>query len=206
MLNRHARALFTRLFSPLARALLRVGVSPDVVTFVGTAGVSASALILFPWGQLFWGVVAITLFVFSDVLDGVMARLTDRKGRWGGFLDSTLDRIQDDAIFLGLALWFYGGGHDPGTAALAVVCILLGNLVSYARAKAESLGYEANVGIAERAERLVSVLTVAGLCGLGLPTPFLFWTLAVLGAASAVTVVQRVLAVRSQARAESGSA
>lgn len=206
MLNRHARALFTRIFTPLAHALLRAGISPDVVTFVGTAGVSASALILFPLGQLFWGVVAITLFVFSDVLDGVMARLTDRKGRWGGFLDSTLDRVQDDAIFLGLGLWFYRGGHDAGIGSLAVVCILLGNLVSYARAKAESLGYEANVGIAERAERLVSVLVVAGLCGLGLPTPFLFWTLAVLAVASGVTVVQRVIAVRSQARAESGSA
>ena len=206
MLNRHARALFTRLFTPLANALLRAGISPDFVTFVGTAGVSASALILFPLGHLFWGVVAITVFVFSDVLDGIMARLTNRKGRWGGFLDSTLDRVQDDAIFLGLALWFYGGGHDGGTGALAVVCILLGNLVSYARAKAESLGYEANVGIAERAERLVSVLVVAGLCGLGLPTPFLFWTLAVLAVASVVTIVQRVVAVRSQTRAESGSA
>lgn len=206
MLNRHARELFTRLFSPLARVLLRLGVSPDAVTLLGTAGVSASALILFPLGQLFWGVVAITLFVFSDVMDGIMARLTDRKGRWGGFLDSTLDRVQDDAIFLGLALWFYGGGHDGAIGALAVVCILLGNLVSYARAKAESLGYRANIGIAERAERLVSVLVVTGLCGLGLPTPFLFWTLVVLAAASVVTVVQRVLAVRTQARAETGTA
>ncbi|MEA5455386.1 CDP-alcohol phosphatidyltransferase family protein [Sinomonas sp. JGH33] len=203
MLNRHAREFFSRLFTPFARVLLKLGVSPDAVTLAGTAGVSLAALILFPLGQLFWGVVAITLFVFSDVVDGIMARLADRKGRWGSFLDSTFDRVQDNAIFLGLALWFYGGGHSPETGSLAVVCILLGNLVSYARAKAESLGYTANVGIAERAERLVSVLVVAGLCGLGLPTPFLFWTFVVLAVASVVTVIQRILAVRGQAREES---
>ncbi|WP_336853742.1 phosphatidylinositol phosphate synthase [Sinomonas albida] len=206
MLNRHAREFFTRLFTPLARVLLKLGVSPDAVTLAGTAGVSLAALVLFPLGQLFWGVVVITLFVFSDVIDGIMARTMGRTGRWGSFLDSTLDRVQDSSIFLGLALWYLGNGHEPATGSAAVVAILLGNLVSYARAKAESLGYTANVGIAERAERLVSVLVVAGLCGLGLPTPFLFWTLVLLAAASAVTIVQRILTVRSQARAESGPA
>ena len=206
MLNRHAREFFTRLFTPLARVLLKLGISPDAVTLAGTAGVSVAALVLFPLGQLFWGVVIITVFVFSDVMDGIMARIAGRTGHWGSFLDSTLDRVQDSSIFLGLALWYLGAGRDAGTGSLAVVCILLGNLVSYARAKAESLGFTANVGIAERAERLVSVLVVAGLCGLGLPTPFLFWTLALLATASAVTVVQRVLSVRAQARAESGPA
>lgn len=202
MLNRHARRLFTRLFTPLAALLLRWRVSPDAVTAVGTIGVSASALVLYPLGELFWGTIAITLFVFSDVVDGIMARLAGRSGRsgsWGSFLDSTLDRVQDGAVFAGIAFWFFAGGADFATGVLAVVCLALGYLVSYARAKAESLGYDANVGIAERAERLVATLVVTGLCGLGLPIPVLTWTLGILAAASAVTVVQRILTVRAQA-------
>ncbi|MDQ4491508.1 CDP-alcohol phosphatidyltransferase family protein [Sinomonas sp. ASV486] len=199
MLNRHARNAFTRLFTPVAAFLLRLHVSPDAVTLAGTLGVSLGALILFPLGQLFWGVVVITLFVFSDVVDGIMARLADRAGRWGSFLDSTLDRVQDGAVFAGIAFWYFGAGHDFATGSLALACLALGNIVSYARAKAESLGYTANVGIAERAERLVSTLVVTGLVGLGLPVPFLTATLALLAAASIVTVCQRVLTVRSQA-------
>ncbi|WP_433874077.1 phosphatidylinositol phosphate synthase [Sinomonas atrocyanea] len=199
MLNRHARALFTRLFTPLAAFLLRLRVSPDAVTAVGTLGVTASALVLYPLGQLFWGTIAITLFIFSDVLDGIMARLTRRTGRWGSFLDSTLDRVQDGAVFAGIAFWFFGSGGSPAVGVLAVVCLALGNLVSYARAKAESLGFDANVGIAERAERLVLTLVVTGLCGLGLPTVVLAWALGVLAVASAVTVGQRIATVRVQA-------
>ena len=200
MLNRHARHAFTRLFTPVAALLLRLHVSPDAITLAGTLGVSLGALILFPLGQLFWGVVVITVFVFSDVVDGIMARLAGRAGRWGSFLDSTLDRIQDGAVFAGISFWFFGAGHDFPTAALALACLALGNIVSYARAKAESLGYTANVGIAERAERLVSTLVVTGLVGLGLPVPFLTGTLALLAVASVVTVCQRVLTVRTQAR------
>lgn len=199
MLNRHARETFARVFTPLARLLLRLRVSPDAVTLAGTLGVSLGAIILFPLGQLFWGVVVITAFVFSDVIDGLMARLAQRAGTWGGFLDSTLDRVQDAAVFAGLAFWFFGAGHSTLTGILAIACLALGNIVSYARAKAESLGFEANVGIAERAERLVSTLVVAGLVGLGLPVPFLTGTLGLLAVASAVTVVQRVVAVHRQA-------
>jgi CDP-diacylglycerol--glycerol-3-phosphate 3-phosphatidyltransferase len=128
-----------------------------------------------------------------------MARLQGPAGRWGNFLDSTLDRIADGAVFAGLAVWFFTGGADRVTAVAAVVCLVLGMVVSYARAKAESLGFSASVGIAERAERLVSVLLVAGLTGLGLPSTFLAVTLAVLAVASLVTIVQRVATVRRQA-------
>jgi CDP-diacylglycerol--glycerol-3-phosphate 3-phosphatidyltransferase len=199
VLNRHAREAFTRVFTPLARFLLRLHISPDAVTLAGTLGVSLGAIILFPLGQLFWGVVVVTAFVFSDVVDGLMARLAGRAGTWGSFLDSTLDRVQDGAVFAGIAFWFFGGGHDAATGILAVVCLALGNIVSYVRAKAESLGFGANVGIAERAERLVSTLVVTGLVGLGLPVAFLTWTLGLLAVASAVTVCQRVLTVHRQA-------
>src|SRR5690242_21729092 len=83
MLNRFARALVTRLFSPVARALLRLGVSPDVVTVVGTLGVCAGALIFYPTGHFVIGTLVITAFVFSDTIDGVMARLSGRPSKWG---------------------------------------------------------------------------------------------------------------------------
>ncbi|MBT2512685.1 phosphatidylinositol phosphate synthase [Arthrobacter sp. ISL-30] len=202
MLNRHARGLFTALFSPLARWLLKSGVSPDAVTVMGTIGVIIGGLILYPLGHLFWGTVVIAVFALSDVLDGIMARLNGPAGRWGNFLDSTLDRIADGAIFAGLAVWFFTDGADRAAAVAAVVCLVLGMVVSYARAKAESLGFTANVGIAERAERLVSVLLVAGLTGLGLPSVVMVVTLTLLAIASLITVIQRIATVHRQALAD----
>jgi len=201
MLNRYARALVTRLLGPVAAGLLRLGVSPDVVTVVGTLGVAGAALVLYPTGRLLAGTLVITVFVFSDALDGIMARASGRSGPWGAYLDSTLDRIADAAVFGGLVLWFGGGGDHRLTAVLALACLVLGNVVSYAKARAEGLGMTANVGIAERAERLVAVLVATGLVGLGLPLALLTVVLALLAVASAVTVVQRMLTVRRQALA-----
>lgn len=206
MLNRHARGFFTALFTPLARWLLRMGVSPDAVTIVGTAGVVVGALVFYPLGQLWWGTLFITAFIFSDVLDGIMARMQNVKSRWGNFLDSTLDRIADGALFSGLTIWFFTGGASVPIAMAATICLVLGMVVSYARAKAESLGFTANVGVAERAERLVSVLVVTGFTGLGLPPVVLLATLVLLAAASFVTVVQRIVSVRRQALAEAAPA
>ncbi|MEE2569256.1 CDP-alcohol phosphatidyltransferase family protein [Pseudarthrobacter sp. J64] len=198
MLNRHARGFFTSLFTPLARWLLRIGVSPDAVTIAGTAGVIVGALVFYPLGQLWWGTLFITAFIFSDVIDGIMARLSNGGGKWGNFLDSTLDRLADGALFAGVAIWFFTGGADRPIAIAALLCLVLGMVVSYVRAKAESLGFDANVGIAERAERLVSVLVVTGFTGLGLPPVVLLVTLVLLAVASLVTVVQRMRAVRRQ--------
>ena len=205
MLNRHARGFFTALFTPLARWLLKIGISPDAVTVVGTLGVVVGALVFYPLGHLWWGTLFITAFIFSDVLDGIMARMRDTGGRWGNFLDSTLDRVADGALFAGLAIWFFAGGDDVVIAVGAMVCLVLGMVVSYARAKAESLGFTANVGIAERAERLVSVLVVTGFTGLGLPHVVLQVTLALLATASLVTIIQRVATVRRQSLAESAA-
>lgn len=199
MLTRYARAFVARLMTPVAAALLRMGVSPDVVTVVGTLGVALGALVFYPAGLLFWGTVVITAFVFSDSLDGTMARLRGGSSTWGAFLDSTLDRVGDAAVFGGLVVWFFGGGDHVPTAVLALACLVLGQLVSYARARAEGLGMTASVGIAERAERLVAVLVATGLVGLGVPRVLLTVVLALLAVASAVTVVQRMLVVRRQA-------
>ncbi len=203
MLNRFARALVTRLLTPFALLLLRLGVSPDVVTLVGTLGVCAGALAFYPVGQLFWGSVVITLFVFSDSVDGIMARASGRSSSWGAFLDSTLDRVGDAAVFGGLVLYFLprGDGRGEAIGALALLCLVLGQVVSYARARAEGLGMRADVGIAERADRLATVLLTTGLVGIFLPEVVLLVVLALLAVASLVTVVQRMLVVRSQVRA-----
>jgi CDP-diacylglycerol--glycerol-3-phosphate 3-phosphatidyltransferase len=198
MLNRFARALITRILTPVARVLVTLGISPDVVTLVGTLGVVAGALIFYPRGELFRGTVVIILFVFADTLDGIMARMTGRACAWGAFLDSTLDRVGDAAVFGGLVLYYARGG-DTVMAGLSLACLVLGQMVSYARARAEGLGMTAAVGIAERADRLVVVLAATGLVGLfDLPSAVLGVVLAVLALASFVTVLQRMLTVRRQ--------
>jgi CDP-diacylglycerol--glycerol-3-phosphate 3-phosphatidyltransferase len=199
VLNRFARALFTKLLTPVANFLLRLGISPDVVTLVGTLGVSAGALALYPTGHLLAGTLVITAFVFSDTVDGIMARASGRSSAWGAYLDSTLDRVGDAAVFGGLVLWFSGGGDDRLTAVLALACLALGAVVSYSKARAEGLGMTANVGIAERADRLVAVLVTTGFVGLGLPVVVLTVVLGLLALASLITVVQRMLEVRRQA-------
>ncbi len=189
----------TRLFTPVADALLRAGVSPDAVTITGTIVVVATALWAFPTGHLLVGTLVIAVFVLTDSLDGVMARRAGRSGPWGAFLDSTLDRFADAAIFGGLVLWFTGGGDDRVAAVLALVCLILGSIVPYARARAEGLGMTASGGIAERADRLLLVLVATFVVGLGASDVVLVVVLALLAAASAVTVVQRMAMVRRQA-------
>ena len=125
--------------------------------------------------------------------------MSGRSSKWGAFLDSTLDRMADSAIFGGLVLWYAGDGEKPYVAALALGCLILGSVVSYAKARAEGLGMTANVGIAERAERVVAVLVATGLVGLGVPEVLLTVVLALLAVASLITVVQRMLEVRRQA-------
>lgn len=200
------REFWTNLFAPVADLLLRLGVTPDQVTVVGTLGVMGSALWFFPRGQLLVGVLVITAFVFSDLLDGYMARKSGTTSNWGAFLDSTLDRFGDAAIFGGLLL-YYVGPHaqtmlgEPGLYVyVSLACLVLGSVTSYVRARAESLGMTAKVGIAERAERLVLILVATGFNGIfGLPilTELALWLLA---AASGITVIQRVIVVRQQSK------
>ncbi|RNM13268.1 phosphatidylinositol phosphate synthase [Nocardioides pocheonensis] len=202
------RQFWTNVWAPLGNLLLRMGVSPNTVTFVGTLGVSAGAVIFFPQGLLLVGVLVITAFVFSDMIDGYMARTSGQVSKFGAFWDSTLDRIGDAAIFGGLAMYYVGPGDNHWFAALAIYCLSMGSVTSYARARAESLGMQAKVGIAERADRLVAILVVTGAADLvnrlGVGKDALWAipvTLGVLAVASTVTVIQRVLVVRDQARA-----
>jgi CDP-diacylglycerol--glycerol-3-phosphate 3-phosphatidyltransferase len=130
--------------------------------------------------------------------------MSGRSGPWGAFLDSTLDRVADGAIFGGMLLGFARAG-DLRTAGAALACLIGGSVVSYAKARAESIDVECNVGIAERAERVMLALAAAALFGLGVPyvLPIALWILAVL---SWVTVAQRIFHVRSALRTQAGGA
>jgi CDP-diacylglycerol--glycerol-3-phosphate 3-phosphatidyltransferase len=205
MLGIRARPQINRVAEPVARRLVAWGVTPDALTIVGTIGVTGGALGFYPRGSFFLGTVVITAFVFSDLLDGTVARVRGTSGPWGAFLDSTLDRIGDGAVFGGLALWYAGGGHDRTLCAVAIYDLVAGAVTSYAKARAESLGMTCNVGIAERSERLIAILVLTGLSGLfhvGVLRDIGLWGLAV---ATTITVGQRMVEVRRQARALSAT-
>jgi CDP-diacylglycerol--glycerol-3-phosphate 3-phosphatidyltransferase len=197
------RPAVTKVLIPIGRALARRGISANAITAAGALGTSAAALGLYPIGWLWWGSVIITVFVLLDLLDGVLARMTGSdQSKWGAFLDSTLDRLGDAAIFSGLILYFIlKDDPDIVLAGVALFCLVAGALVSYAKARAEGLGMTANVGIAERGERLLVILVAAGFSGLGVPyiLPAGLWLLA---AASVVTVGQRMVHVYKQAVVE----
>ncbi|WP_309648791.1 phosphatidylinositol phosphate synthase [Nocardioides sp.] len=189
------------MLAPFVNLFIRLGISPDTVTFVGTIGVSAGALVFFPMGELLIGVLVITAFVFSDLVDGQMARQMGRSSKFGAFWDSTLDRIGDGAIFGGLALYFAGPGDYYLYLCLTLYCLVMGSVTSYSRARAESLGMDAKGGLAERADRLVAILVMTGL-GAILNLPILMYlTLWVLAFANTYTVIFRVMKVRRQALA-----
>jgi CDP-diacylglycerol---glycerol-3-phosphate 3-phosphatidyltransferase len=194
------RPFLARLLEPVAGALARTPITPNALTIIGAVGMSAGALALFPTGHLFAGTMVCTFFVMADMLDGALARVKGTTGVFGAFLDSTLDRVADAAVFSGLAAWFVLGGHSRLMAGVALFCLVAGALVSYAKARAEGLGLRADVGLAERTERLLIALVAAGLAGLGVPY-VLSAGLWVLAAASAFTFGQRVLAVRRAAAA-----
>jgi CDP-diacylglycerol--glycerol-3-phosphate 3-phosphatidyltransferase/CDP-diacylglycerol--inositol 3-phosphatidyltransferase len=204
MLDRFKKFWQGVVLAPFVNLFLKLGISPDVVTLVGTVGVSAGALVFFPQGRLLTGVLVITVFVFSDLIDGAMARASGQTSSWGAFLDSTLDRMADAAIFAGLALYFAGPGDSYLYLCVTLYCLVMGIITSYTRARAESLGMQAKGGIAERADRLVAILVMTGLGALFDVPILMFVTLWALAVASTVTVLQRILMVRKQALAPPG--
>ena len=203
MLDRF-RIFWTKVIKPVANLLIRLGVTPDMVTIVGTLGVVVGALVFFPTGHLWLGVVVISVFVFSDLIDGYMARTMGISSKWGSFLDSTLDRFGDAAIFAGLAIWLFEGGDNHLLGYVALWALVMGSVTSYTRAKAESLGMTAKGGIAERADRLVAILVLtffSDVLNLPILLAIVLWALAV---ASTITVLQRMILVRRQALADPG--
>lgn len=198
MIQNRFRGQVTALISPIAKAMLNMGLTPNAITTIGALGGSISAIYFFSSGDFFIGTLVVSAFVLSDLFDGTMARLSNTGStRWGALIDSTLDRVMDSAIFIGVLL--YAQQQELNlTGYLAVVALVIVGLIPYIRAKAESLGIECSVGIAERTERLIVVLVGTGLYGLGL-NPALNVALGLVIVAGTVTVMQRMRVV---ARAE----
>ncbi|MGI9163844.1 MAG: phosphatidylinositol phosphate synthase [Mycobacterium sp.] len=191
------RAAYAKLSGPVAKAALRIGLTPDSVTIIGTAGSVLAALTLFPIGQLWWGAFAVFVFVLADMLDGAMARERGGGTRFGAVLDATCDRISDGAVFCGLLWWAAFGMGSASLAVATLICLVTSQVISYIKARAEASGLNGGGGLIERPERLVIVLAGAGFSGLfGVPVLLhgAMWLLAV---ASLVTVGQRLHAVRS---------
>lgn len=193
MLQRSLRDPVARIIQPFVRFLVRIGVTANIISTVGGLGSTFAALYFFSRGEFFVGVLAVTFFVLFDLFDGAVARSTKSGGsKWGALLDSTLDRISDAAIFIGGLLFFLK--TSDSLAAIFLIAATASFLVSYIKARAESLSIECDGGIAERSERLLIVLVAYGLHGLGLNYAMAIgmWLVAIL---SIITVLQRMLIV-----------
>ena len=194
MVSTSFKPVVARFIEPIARFGYKAGITPDMVTLFGAVGASISALYLLVNGELFWASIAVAIFALSDLFDGAIARISEKGAtQWGAFLDSTCDRITDAAILMGLALYLIEL-DDPLVPAV-LGCILVGSLIPYIRAKAESYNIACSVGIAERTERLIIVLVVIGFDGLGVSYILSIgvWVLLIL---SMITVIQRIFVLR----------
>ena len=194
MLSARLKPAVTRVITPVASFALRIGITPNAVTWTGAIAVVASALYFYPKGDFFLGTVIICIFALSDLFDGTMARISQKgSSKWGGFLDSTIDRITDSAILIGVCIFLID--KNDRLAVVVIVTLVTGMLVPYIRAKAESFNIECSGGIAERTERLIISLVAIGFEGLDVPYVLSIgmWLLAALGT---YTVIQRMLIVK----------
>jgi CDP-diacylglycerol--glycerol-3-phosphate 3-phosphatidyltransferase len=194
MIQNRFKAPVTALITPSCRFLLRIGITANWLTFIGAIGSSISALYFFSKGDFFLGTILVSLFALSDLFDGTMARLSEQgTTKWGALIDSTLDRVTDAAIYAGVISYAISS-DNTNLALLALLALITGALIPYIRAKAESLGIACSVGIAERAERLIIILTATGLYGLGVNIA-LAGGLLLINILGLITIVQRLLVV-----------
>ena len=196
MLGNHGRSITKTIFTPLARLLLAAHVTPNMVTVTGTLVTIAVAVSTLPRGYLWQGALALGVVLFCDSIDGVLARMSGTSSPFGAFLDSTMDRLGDGAVFASLFAFAVFTMEPSTTRTVAIIAGLIAIVgaatVPYARARAESVGVIAKVGIAERTDRLIVALLGAALYGWGAPVFFFAAGLCWVAFASLVTVIQRV--------------
>ena len=193
MISSHLKPQVTRLINPVVKLAVRAGVTANGVTIAGALGTLGSAFYFYPQGEFFVGTLAICFFALSDLFDGAIARLTNGTGTpWGGFLDSTIDRVTDAAILIGVLLYMID--RDQTVSILILISLVTGALIPYIRAKAESMSIECSGGFAERTERIVLSLTAIGFYGLGIEIALIIG-FSLLSAAGLFTVIQRMVIV-----------
>jgi CDP-diacylglycerol--glycerol-3-phosphate 3-phosphatidyltransferase len=201
MLNIFARASVSRVTDPIGAWLVRVGLSPNAMTVIGTAGAVAGALWLFPTGHLLAGSFVVGGFAMFDLLDGAMARARGGGTRFGAVLDASCDRISDGALMAGISWYCFVVADNLQLAGAALVSLVLGQVIPYIKARAEASGLTGDGGLVERAERLIIALGGTALVGFGVPYG-LHVALWLLVGLSVVTVVQRMIAVWRSARTQ----
>ena len=202
MLGNHGRGLTKALFTRPALALGRLGVTPNMLTVTGTVLSVTAAVTLLPRGHFVVGPLVLLVVLVADSFDGILARATARSSVFGAFLDSTMDRLADGAVLGSLAAWaalsMPAGTLRTTTIVAALAAMILAATVPYARARAESIGATAKVGIAERTDRLLVALGATFVVGLGAPQWVLTAALGYVAIASFITVIQRVWTVYRQ--------
>ena len=200
MLGQHGRNVTKVIFSPLVNLLYAKNVHPNTVTIFGTFLACLVALVFIPTGLAWIGAIVLGIVLFTDSVDGMLARKIGKQSRYGAFLDSVLDRISDGVVFISIVLYIVfhmdgWAGHFSLVGCLLV--IVFGSTVPYVRAKGQVFDAEPTMGVAERTDRLVVALTALGFTDLGLGVwilPVALWGLVV---ATAFTVFQRMRYVRS---------
>ena len=202
MLGNHGRGLTKALFTRPALALGRLGVTPNMLTVTGTILSVTAAVTLLPRGHFVAGPLVLLVVLVADSFDGILARATARSSVFGAFLDSTMDRLADGAVLGSLAAWaalsMPAGTLRTTTIVAALAAMILAATVPYARARAESIGATAKVGIAERTDRLLVALGATIVVGLGAAQWVLTVALGYVAIASFITVIQRVWTVYRQ--------
>jgi CDP-diacylglycerol--glycerol-3-phosphate 3-phosphatidyltransferase len=195
MIANRFKAPVTALITPICRGMLALGISANALTIIGALGGVFSALYFFSHGDFFVGTLVVALFALSDLFDGTMARLSEQGStKWGALIDSTLDRITDAAICSGILVYAYSEEKMSLTVYLSLSALITGSLIPYIRARAESLGIDCSVGIAERTERLIALLVGTGFYGLGVEWA-LDVTLGVVVILGVITILQRLIIV-----------
>jgi len=193
MLQRSLRDPVAKIIAPLVNTLIKLGINANTISTIGGLGSVFCALYFFPKGDFFIGVIWVAAFVLFDLFDGAVARASNQGvSNWGALLDSTLDRLSDAAISVGALLYFIDKSDRLVPVIIIATCASF--MVSYIKARAESLGIECNGGLAERSERLIIALAVYGLHGLGVDYAMAagIWILAVI---SIFTMGQRMMIV-----------
>lgn len=192
MLSVHGRKPAAVIVVPVAKLFLKMGLTPNVITVVGTIVTIAISVILIPLDHLFAAAVLSGLFAAFDMLDGTMARLTTGGSKFGATLDASCDRITDGALFAAIAYWMvYVDQTHPANFAACMVVLVSSQVISYVKARGEASGFKMVGGLVERPERLILGLGGVGLEGLGVPYALevALWLLAV---GSVFTIYQRM--------------
>ena len=192
-MQRSLRDPVAKIIAPLVKTLIKMRVSANLISTIGGLGSVVAALYFFPKGEFLVGVFWVAAFVLFDLFDGAVARASNKGvSKWGALLDSTLDRLSDAAIFIGALLYFIDKSDRLVPVFLVATCASF--MVSYIKARSESLGIECNGGLAERSERLIIALVAFGLHGLGVDYAMAIgiWVLAVI---SIFTMAQRMMIV-----------